>query len=47
MTWRRVKPAELGIELSIESKGFRHVGVIVEGVVECVIVEALRHAAGA
>jgi hypothetical protein len=21
MTWRRVKPAELGIELSIESKG--------------------------
>jgi hydrogenase/urease accessory protein HupE len=39
MTWRRVKPVELGIELSIESKGLPHV--------EGVIVEALRHGAGA
>jgi hypothetical protein len=40
MTWRRVKPAELGIELSIESKDLAPC-------VEDVIVEALRHAAGA
>jgi predicted NBD/HSP70 family sugar kinase len=39
MTWRRVKPVELGIELSIESKVLPHV--------EGVIVEALRHVAGA
>src|ERR1041385_2741690 len=40
MTWRRVKPAELGIELSIESKGLPPMS-------KMLIVEALRHVAGA
>jgi hypothetical protein len=40
MAWRRVKPAELGIELSIESKGLPPMS-------KTLIVEALRHVAGA